>query len=204
MAPRMQPHPQVSDTSPSAVPGAIRAVAVYCASRLPTSPRIADDARALGRLLAERNLTLVYGGANVGLMGLVADAALERDGKVIGVMPERLREREISHGKLSELKIVETMHERKMHMASLADAFVALPGGLGTLDELFEVATWNQIGIHSKPVILINSDGFYTPLMGFLDHAVAAGALSASNRRILTLADNAEAALDLLSKRHDP
>jgi uncharacterized protein (TIGR00730 family) len=133
-------------------------------------------------MLASEGITLVYGGGHVGLMGILADAVLANGGKVIGVIPRALWDREVGHRSLTELHVVETMHERKAMMASLADAFVALPGGLGTLEEIFEVWTWAQLGIHDKPVGFLDVDGFYAPLLAFLDHGVDAGFVRAPHR----------------------
>ena len=144
----------------------------------------AAEAVALGTLLGKRDLGLVYGGAQVGLMGKVADAALAQGGEVIGVIPRGLDEAEVAHPRLSRLVIVETMHERKALMAQEADAFVALPGGFGTLDEFFEILTWAQLGIHGKPCVLVNTDGYYDHLLTFLEGTVAQGFLSAETLRV--------------------
>ena len=153
----------------------IRSVCVFCGSNPGTNPRFADAAREFGGLLAKEGIALVYGGGHVGLMGIVADSVLANGGKAIGVIPRALWDREVGHRGLTELHIVETMHERKAMMASLADAFVALPGGLGTLEEIFEVWTWAQLGIHAKPLGFLDVAGFYDPLMEFLDRGVEAG-----------------------------
>jgi uncharacterized protein (TIGR00730 family) len=138
---------------------------------------------------------MVYGGANVGLMGAAADAALAGGAEVIGVLPQFLSGREIAHTGLTRLETVATMHHRKARMVTLADAFLILPGGYGTLDELFEIITWSQLRIHAKPCILINTEGYWDGLLAFLDHAVEAGFLKAENRRLLQLASNADAAV---------
>jgi uncharacterized protein (TIGR00730 family) len=145
-------------------------------------PCFASAAREFGELLAKEGIALVYGGGHVGLMGVIADAVLANGGKAIGVIPRALWDREVGHRGLTELHIVETMHERKAMMASLADAFVALPGGLGTLEEIFEVWTWAQLGIHAKPLGFLDVAGFYGPLMGFLDGGVDAGFIRAQHR----------------------
>ncbi len=176
----------------------MRAVAVYCSSSTPNERRFVEAARALGRGLAERHLALIYGGAKVGLMGEIAGATLAHGGRVIGIIPERLRAREIAHDGLTELHIVETMHQRKQKMADLADAYVALPGGLGTLEELFEVATWYQIGIHKKPVLALNIAGFFDLLFAFLDQATASGVLQPQNRAIIECVDDVPALLRAL------
>ncbi|MGA8809752.1 MAG: TIGR00730 family Rossman fold protein [Thermoanaerobaculia bacterium] len=148
---------------------------VFCGSNPGNDPIYADVARDFGALLATSKIALVYGGGHVGLMGIVADAVLAGGGKAIGVIPRMLWDREVGHRNLTELHIVETMHERKAMMAALSDAFVALPGGLGTLEEIFEVWTWAQLGIHHKPLGFLDANGFYAPLLSFLDRAVDAG-----------------------------
>ena len=160
----------------------IRSVCVFCGSSAGKDPRFAQAASEFGALLAREGITLVYGGGHVGLMGILADAVLANGGKVVGVIPRALWDREVGHRNLTELHVVETMHERKALMASLADAFVALPGGLGTLEEIFEVWTWAQLGIHDKPVGFLDVDGFYAPLLAFLDHGVEAGFVRAPHR----------------------
>jgi uncharacterized protein (TIGR00730 family) len=142
----------------------------------------ANVARDFGALLATSNIALVYGGGHVGLMGIVADAVLAGGGKAIGVIPRMLWDREVGHHNLTELHVVESMHERKAMMASLSDAFVALPGGLGTLEEIFEVWTWAQLGIHCKPLGFLEANGFYAPLLSFLDGAVDAGFVRGQHR----------------------
>jgi uncharacterized protein (TIGR00730 family) len=153
----------------------IRSVCVFCGSNAGNDSRFAEAARDFGTLLAKEGIALVYGGGHVGLMGILADAVLANGGKVIGVIPRALWDREVGHRGLTELHIVETMHERKAMMASLADAFVALPGGLGTLEEIFEVWTWAQLGIHAKPLGFLDVAEFYGPLLEFLDRGVEAG-----------------------------
>ncbi|MGZ4326495.1 MAG: LOG family protein [Solirubrobacteraceae bacterium] len=150
----------------------MKRVLVFCGSRPGGRPEYAECATALGRLLASRDLEVVYGGAHVGLMGALADAALGAGGKVIGVIPNRLVEAEIAHAGLTELHVVDSMHERKALMAELSDAVIALPGGTGTLDELFELFTWSQLGLHRMPIGLLDVSGYWQPLLGFLEHAV--------------------------------
>ena len=162
-------------------------ICVFCGSSSGNGPAYVEAARTFGRVLAENDIGLVYGGARVGLMGAIADAALEHDGEVVGVIPRALVDREIAHTGLSELRVVQTMHERKALMAELSDGFVALPGGTGTLDEFFEVWTWAQLGIHSKPCGLLNVGGYYDGLSGFLDHLVAEGFLRDSYRAMLAI-----------------
>ena len=148
----------------------MKSVCVFCGSNTGAGTGYLEAARHLGRILGERQLRLVYGGAAVGLMGALADAALAAGGIVVGVIPEALVEREIAHSGLTELHAVASMHERKARMADLADAFIALPGGAGTLEEFFEIWTWGQLGHHRKPVGLLNVDGFFDSLLSFLDH----------------------------------
>ena len=167
---------------------ALRRVCVYCGANVGARPAYAEAARRLGRVLGERGLGVVYGGGNVGLMGVLADAALLAGAEVVGVIPRALMARELGHQGVTELRVVETMHERKAVMAELGDAFVALPGGLGTLDELFEAMTWAQLGLHQKPIGLLEVDGFFAPLVAYLDRAVAEGFIRAEHRAALTVA----------------
>lgn len=150
----------------------IKSICVYCGSNPGRLDAYATAARALAALLVEQNIRLVYGGTNVGIMGLLADAALQLGGEVIGVIPEALVQKEFAHAGLAELHITKSMHERKTLMAELADGFIALPGGIGTLEELFEVWTWAQLGFHDKPCGLLNIEGYFDSLALFLDHAV--------------------------------
>jgi uncharacterized protein (TIGR00730 family) len=160
-------------------------ICVFCGSSPGRGDRYTTAAAGLGRLLAERGIAVVYGGATVGTMGVVADAALKAGGEVYGVIPRALVDREIAHTGLTELFVVADMHERKARMADLADGFIALPGGAGTLEELFEVWTWAQLGLHTKPLGLLDVDGFYEPLATMLDHMVEEGFLSAANRDLV-------------------
>ena len=153
----------------------IRAICVFCGSSAGADPAYMAAASAFGRLLATHDITVIYGGARIGTMGAVADGALAAGGRVVGVMPQRLVDREVAHQGLTELHVVDTMHTRKALMAERADAFVALPGGFGTYDELFEILTWAQIGLHQKPVGVLNVAEFYTPLLTFLRQGVTAG-----------------------------
>jgi hypothetical protein len=168
-----------------------RRVAVYCGSANGNDPAYLAEARTLGAAIATADLGLVYGGASVGLMGAVADAALAGGAEVIGVLPDVLAGKEIAHAGLTRLELVSTMHQRKARMAELADAFLILPGGYGTLEELLEVVTWAQLRMHGKPVILINTAGYWNGLLTFLDTAVAAGFLKLKNRELLLLAGDA-------------
>jgi len=170
-------------------------VAVYCGSADGSNPAFLAEARALGSAIAAAGLGLVYGGANVGLMGAVADTAVAGKAEVIGVLPAVLEGREIAHTGLTRLELVPTMHERKARMAALADAFLVLPGGYGTLDEMLEAVTWAQLGLHANPVILINTAGYWDGLLAFLDTTVAAGFLKQKNRELLRVAANAKEAV---------
>jgi uncharacterized protein (TIGR00730 family) len=175
-------------------PHAQHSVCVFCASSNGSDPIFLEAAQALGRAIAERGWRLVYGGADVGLMGAMADAAMAHGGSVTGVIPRSLAEREIAHRGLTELVETGSMHERKAEMARRADAFLVLPGGLGTLDELCEILTWRLLGIHEKPVVLINIAGYWDVFLGLLDGAVAAGFLRAADRRLPLVAADAEEA----------
>jgi len=172
-----------------------RRVAVYCGSASGTDPAFLAEARALGTAIAVAGLGMVYGGASVGLMGAVADAALAGGAEVIGVLPEILSGSEIAHSGLTRLEVVKTMHARKARMVHLADAFLILPGGYGTLDELMEIVTWKQLRLHAKPCILINTAGYWNGLLEFLDTAVGAGFLKAENRGLLEVAKDADEAV---------
>jgi uncharacterized protein (TIGR00730 family) len=178
--------------------GVIRNVAIFCASATGTDPLYCVTAAMLGRYLAARNIGIVYGGANVGLMHAVAEAALAANGRVVGVIPEVLVELEVAHRGITELHITDTMHTRKALMSEKADAFIALPGGFGTFEELFEVLAWQTLKLHAKPILLLNINGFYDKLLAFLDHCVAEGLLKPKNREILLVANNVEGAIRLL------
>jgi uncharacterized protein (TIGR00730 family) len=177
-----------------------KSIAVFCASAPGSNPVYIESARELGRLMAERDYGLVYGGATVGAMGAVADAALAAGGKVMGVIPDVLMDFEIAHRGLTELYVVRTMHERKARMDERADAFVALPGGYGTLEEFIEVVTWAQLRIHSKPCVLVNLDGYYDGLLGFFDTAVEQGLLKPANRGLVMAAHDASEALEIVER----
>ena len=173
----------------------VKRVAVYCGSSSGNDPAYLAEAKELGRAIASAGLGLVYGGAGVGLMGAVADAALAGGAEVIGILPEILSGSEIAHRGLTRLEMVPTMHERKARMVKLADAFLMLPGGYGTLDEMMEIVTWKQLRLHAKPCVLINTAGYWDGLLAFLDRAVEAGFLKAENRRLLQVAGTAEEAV---------
>jgi uncharacterized protein (TIGR00730 family) len=151
----------------------IRRLAIFCGSNPGARPDYVEAARSLGKLLAQRGIGIVYGGSNVGLMAALADSMMDELGDIIGVIPRMLVEREVANRALTDLRIVESMHERKALMAELADGFIALPGGIGTLEEFFETWTWGQLGMHAKPCGLLNVAGYFDPLLEFLDHAVA-------------------------------
>lgn len=181
------------------LPAELRRVTVFCGSNAGTDPAFAAAARALGAELARRGIGLVYGGGRVGLMGILAEAVLAAGGEVTGIIPQQLWDKEVGHAGLTELLVVSSMHERKLAMADRADGFIALPGGVGTLEELFEVLTWTQLGIHDKPVGVLDVAGFYTPLLAFLDIAVVAGFLREGHRDILQAATEAAEILDRLA-----
>jgi hypothetical protein len=177
---------------------------VYCGSRPGTDPAFVDAASSFGRRLAERDLGLVYGGGDVGLMGAVADGALDAGGEVFGVIPEALFEREVAHEGLTELHVVDSMHTRKRRMAALADGFVALPGGFGTLEELVEMLTWAQLGFHTDPCGLLNVSGYYDGLVSFFDAQVDAGFVEPEHRRLLTVTDDPTTLLDRFAAYESP
>ncbi len=174
----------------------LRRVCVFAGSSPGARPEYAGLASALAEALVERGIGLVYGGASVGLMGVVADAVLARGGQAIGVIPRHLEAKEIAHRGLTELRVVGSMHERKAMMAELADGFVALPGGIGTLEELFEVWTWAQLGLHAKPCGLLDAAGYYAGLVGFLDHAVAERFVRPGHRAALLVETDPRRLLD--------
>ena len=171
---------------------------VYCGSRSGADPRFAEAARALGTALGRGGHRLVYGGGRTGLMGEVADATLAAGGQVLGIIPRRLVARELGHRGIQELRVVDTMHERKLQMAQASDAFVALPGGLGTLEELFEVWTWQQLGYHDRPIGLLDTAGFYRPLLAHVAHMRDAGFVSAPHVDRLRVETDAERLLQVL------
>lgn len=174
-------------------------VCVFCGSRSGDSPIYAETAHILGTLLAVRGHSLVYGGGNIGLMGLIADAALDAGGEVIGVIPQHLLEREVAHAHLTQLHVVDSMHTRKALMADLSDLFVAAPGGFGTLDELCEILTWAQLGLHHKPCGLLNVAGYFDPLLAMFDQATREGFLSAPHRQLIISDEDPIRLLDRLT-----
>ena len=175
-------------------------VAIFCASSNGTNPIYRDAATELGLALARRNIGIIYGGANVGLMQALAEASLGAGARVVGVIPEVLVDLEVAHQRLSELHVTTTMHTRKAMMNDLADAFLILPGGFGTFEEMFEVLAWQTLKLHQKPIVLININGFYDKLLDFLDHCVTEGLLKPRNREILLVANSVEEALTQLTR----
>ena len=175
-----------------------KTICVYCGANAGVSPVYAEAARALGRALVDQNLALVYGGGKVGLMGIIADAVLAAGGEATGVIPTALVEREVGHTGLTRQFIVKDMHERKAMMASLSDGFIAMPGGMGTLEELFEMLTWSQLGIHAKPIGLLNVGGFYDGLIDFIAHASAQGFIRPQHAALMRSESDPEALLKLL------
>jgi uncharacterized protein (TIGR00730 family) len=182
----------------------ISSLCVYCGSsnEVPTSHK--DAAARLGRTLAKAGISLVYGGGRVGLMGIMADAALESGGRVIGVIPRHLVEAEVGHGSVSELHIVASMHERKQKMFELSDAFAILPGGLGTLDEMFEMVTWRQLRLHDKPIVIVDEDGYWRPLLTLIDAIEADGYARGIKERLLEVVDGVDALLPALARAREP
>lgn len=168
----------------------MKSVTVFCGSSLGIDDAYQTDALVLGKQLAQQNITLVYGGAKVGIMGAVADAALNSGGKVIGVIPNFLKTKEVAHDNLTELIVVKTMHERKTIMHELCDAIIALPGGFGTMEELFEVLTWAQLGLHQKPIGLLNTNGFYDALIQLITNMVEKGFLKQINQDMLLVSND--------------
>lgn len=182
----------------------IHALCVYCGSSAKGSPKHHEAAKKLGKIFAENDVRLVYGGAVVGMMGMVADAVMNAGGKVTGITPHHLKEMESSHDGLSELIVVDTMHERKQLMFDKSDGFVILPGGFGTLDELFEIMTWKQILLHEKPVVIVNIDGYWDPLKTLIGHVIAGGYAHEKHRDLVTFVSNVEDVLVALEKMHIP
>ena len=182
----------------------LTSICVYAGSSPGARPAYAQAARDLGESIARRGMGLVYGGGDVGLMKVVADAAMAAGGSVTGIIPRTLLEREIGHGALNELLVVESMHERKLAMAERSGAFVALPGGIGTVEELVEVLTWTQLGVHDKPCAVLDVEGYWQPLIALLDHAVTERFLSPKHRKMLLSGTDAEALLDALAAWQPP
>lgn len=182
----------------------MNSVCVFCGSNNGTSPIYNNETKILGNLIAKLKMTLVYGGGQVGLMGTLADAALAAGGSVIGVIPEALFDKELAHKHITKLHVVASMHERKQLMYSLSDGFIALPGGLGTFDELFEVLTWGQLGLHHKPCGLLNVDGYYDPLLTQLDKSVKAGFLNEESQNMLITHSSPHKLVQLMNQYKAP
>ncbi len=182
----------------------VASLCVYCGSAVGFAPRYRDAARRLGQSMAENGIRLVYGGGGVGLMGIVADAVLAGGGSVVGVIPDFLESREVGHRGLSELRVVDSMHARKSLMVELSDAFAVLPGGLGTLDETFEILTWRQLRLHDKPIVLIDLDGYWGPLLRLVEHVVAEGFARADCVRLFTVVERVEDAIAALRRAPEP
>ena len=174
----------------------MKRICVFCGSRTGNASIYADETRRLGALMARRGFGLVFGAGHVGLMGVLADAVRADGGDTIGVIPQALVARELAHQSLTDLRVVESMHDRKALMAGLSDAFLALPGGYGTLDELFEILTWSQLGFHHKPIGMLNVDGFFDPLLAWIDRAIAADFVKGKNRELLMVETDVERMLD--------
>jgi uncharacterized protein (TIGR00730 family) len=183
---------------------ALHALCVYCGSSDAVDPRHLDAAAALGRQAAGRGVRIVFGGGRVGLMGVLADAALAAGGQVTGIIPGHLMAREVGHEALGDLQVVETMHERKMRMCDQSDAFCALPGGFGTLDETFEIVTWRQLGLHDKPVILVNLGGFWDPLLDLIAHQAEAGYVRPRHLGLIQVVESVEAVFDAVAAAPEP
>ena len=176
----------------------MKSIVVFCGSSAGTNPVYAAEAVKVGKLLAARNIRVVYGGAKVGIMGAVAQAALDAGGEVTGVIPDFLRTKEVAHDGLTEMIVTENMHQRKLKMHELTDGIITLPGGWGTMEEVFEMLTWAQLGLHTKPVGLLNTNGYYNALIALCDHMVAEGFLPASIRGMILASDSPEELLQLM------
>jgi uncharacterized protein (TIGR00730 family) len=175
-------------------------VCIFCGSNRGTNEAFAREAEKLAKGLVRQGAGLVYGGASVGMMGLFADTVLAEGGQVFGVIPQALMDKELAHGSLTKLHVTRTMHERKKLMFDLSDIFLTFPGGFGTLDETFEIITWRQIGLHEKPVVLLDTNGYFAKLIEFIDHAVAQGFIKPEHRQLFLTARSAEEALDLIDQ----
>ncbi|MFD1628036.1 TIGR00730 family Rossman fold protein [Azospirillum griseum] len=182
----------------------LSSVCVYCGASAQVADVHKDAAHALGEGLAQRGIRLIYGGGRVGLMGIVADAALAAGGEVVGIIPDHIQSMEVEHTGLTELHVVDSMHTRKRMMVERADAFVILPGGLGTLDEAFEVLTWKQLRLHDKPIIVADVDGYWRPLLGLIDHMVAQGFARVDRSRLYRVADQIDAVFTALEDAPAP
>ena len=188
----------------TATPRNFKRLCVFCGSSHGANPAYAEAAKNLGGELARRRIGLVYGGGNVGLMGVIADAVLAGGGHVVGVIPESLMAKELGHKSIQDLRVVKTMHERKAMMAELADGFIAMPGGIGTFEEFFEIVTWAQLGFHSKPCALLNVNGFYDPLLHLLDHAITECFVKPKQRDLVLVESDFSKLLDRMATHHVP
>lgn len=182
----------------------MNSITVFCGAREGNDQGFGEQAKALGKAMATHGITLIYGGADLGLMGAVANGALDANGKVIGVLPDFLQTREIAHQNLTELIIVNSMHERKMKMNELSDGIIALPGGFGTLEELFEILTWVQLGLQNKPIGILNMNGYYDSLIDFIDNMISSGFLRAIDKELLIVRDNIEELLTAMQNYAQP
>ncbi len=182
----------------------IDSVCVFCGSNIGNDPQFSSSAQDLGHRLAESGIRLVFGGGHIGLMGVVADAVLAKDGDVTGVIPASLEERELAHPGVKEMHIVESMHIRKALMAELSDAFVALPGGLGTFEELCEIMTWAQLGFHQKPIIILNVNEYYSSLLNLIDHGIEKEFMSQKHRELFHVAESVDDLMQILKNRIQP
>ncbi|HYD30799.1 MAG TPA: TIGR00730 family Rossman fold protein [Azospirillaceae bacterium] len=179
-------------------------VCVYCGSSGRVSDAYKKAAHQLGEMLAKRNLQLVYGGGRVGLMGIVADATLAAGGRAVGIIPEHIQVLEVEHTQLTELHVVDSMHTRKRMMMDRSDAFVVLPGGLGTLDETFEILTWKQLKLHDKPVVIVNVDGYWDPVIALVDHMISEGFAQPGHRQMFTVVASVDEVYDALARQPEP
>lgn len=182
----------------------LSALCVYCGSSVGFNPRHQQAARKLGAMMAERGVTLVYGGGRIGLMGVIADSVLANGGRVVGIIPHHLDLREVGHRGASELHVVDSMHVRKHQMFELSDAFAVLPGGMGTLDETFEILTWRQIGLHDKPLILVNLDNYWDPLVDLIHHAIDNGFANRRTLSLFTVVDRVEDIFTAVERQPEP
>ena len=189
---------------PMPTQGQNRALCVYCGSSNNVAPRHLEAAAELGRLAAGRGIGIVFGGGRVGLMGALADGALDAGGRVTGVIPQHLQDLEVGHDGISEMIVVDSMHTRKRRMFEISDAFCALPGGLGTLDETFEIVTWKQLGLHDRPVVLVNVDGFWDPLLALLAHQLEAGYIRPRHAGLYRVVERIEAVFDAIEAAPPP
>ena len=176
----------------------MKRLCVFCGSKVGSQATYADEARQLGELMVRRGIGLVFGGGHIGLMGVLADAVLAGRGEVVGVIPRSLVDKELAHPAVSQMHVVESMHQRKAKMADLSDAFAGLPGAFGTADELFEMLTWAQLGIHAKPIGLLNTAGFFDPLLAWIERTISDGFLKARYRELLKVADTPEQLIETL------